>query len=473
MPLTAGIGKVAEPASGYNAISPSSLTAMKINRSLALILITLTSLSLWQGRFCRAGSASAPAAERGKLPAEPATEAKAELPAASPALSAAVKEFKADANDVTWSEVTKSLKTLLIDPQSGKALPAELIQSNPALADIGARTIEAGAAKLWAFPKITQSRSVLVQWPEPKAQLPVRRGRPAPAGFVLKVQQLAVPAGAVIKEARIIALPVPKEKGKLPEKEKKPRPAGGKFLVCAGSLAPVNSIWLQCYKLSDGLWKENAEPLSRIPPFLFNNLSGKLGFSGNDLVLTIIPSRTPSAPETGGAESKAAGPELSTYKLCLRLVDGKFALEGKVVEDTPYNAVFQFMQAVQQGRTDLAKAWLADTRLISIPRYLGLNGKVPATPYRMINMSSPSAGSYRYRLITFERNDLILDVGKPRAQWAVKAIFIAPADPLLQKIARSLPALEETSQGEAAEKGTDGMGAQPATTPGKRPGHPD
>ena len=76
-------------------------------------------------------------------------------------------------------------------------------------------------------------------------------------------------------------------------------------------------------------------------------------------------------------------------------------------------------------------------------------------------MSHPNLTSYRYRLVTFDRYDLIFDVTKSKQQWAIKALFIAPADPLLHKIARSLPPAEVKQQTLPAD------GGKPAESPVK------
>jgi hypothetical protein len=50
-------------------------------------------------------------------------------------------------------------------------------------------------------------------------------------------------------------------------------------------------------------------------------------------------------------------------------------------------------------------------------------------------MANPGNGISRYRLVSFGKNDLIIDVGKTKTQQlAIKAMFIAPPDPLAQKL---------------------------------------
>ena len=145
-----------------------------------------------------------------------------------------------------------------------------------------------------------------------------------------------------------------------------------------------------------------------------------------------------------------------------KLIAGRYILEGSACEDTPYHAILSFVHAIDQGRTDLAKAWLIDSSLVSIPKYIGLGTKPAATPSRIIRMVSPAATSYRYRLVTFGRYDLICDVIKTKRQWAIKALFIAAADPVLQKIARNLqPAQGQQSPTARSSEGDSSTEAAP------------
>jgi ABC-type methionine transport system ATPase subunit len=54
--------------------------------------------------------------------------------------------------------------------------------------------------------------------------------------------------------------------------------------------------------------------------------------------------------------------------------------------------------------------------------------------------------------MTFDKDDLIMDIGKVKNQWAVKALFIAPPDPLAQKLVGSLPATEKSADSKATEE---------------------
>ncbi len=54
-------------------------------------------------------------------------------------------------------------------------------------------------------------------------------------------------------------------------------------------------------------------------------------------------------------------------------------------------------------------------------------------------MSGPAGGGARFRLVTSSKDDLIIEVGrilsgKLKGQVAVKALFVAPPDPIAQSL---------------------------------------
>ena len=67
-------------------------------------------------------------------------------------------------------------------------------------------------------------------------------------------------------------------------------------------------------------------------------------------------------------------------------------------------------------------------------------------------MANPGSGLSRFRLMTFDKDDLIMDVGKVKSQWAIKALFIAPPDPLAQKLVGTLPSAEKAAEPKASEE---------------------
>jgi hypothetical protein len=162
------------------------------------------------------------------------------------------------------------------------------------------------------------------------------------------------------------------------------------------------------------------------------NIAGNPGFSGNDLVLSLP-----------GAAS--GGPQSSGYKIVLKYIDGKFSMEGQSSDQGPSMVVMQFMQALQQNRVDMARAWLIDPKLISIPKYAGLLSRPADKPFRIIAMSAPLLTGARFRIMTFDKTDLIADVVKVKNQWTIKALYMAPPDPMAQKLVGAVaPSSPET-----------------------------
>jgi hypothetical protein len=327
-------------------------------------------------------------------------------------------------------------------PATVKASAASIVAAYPALSELGVSIIDGEGSRIWAFPKIAESQNVVLQWSSSVAtavQRPVgRRHRMVSQVMVTTVprtQVLLIPPGIVLNDAHLV-------RGSVVGADKKPVPSGIRSLVLTGNLKGTGAVWLQAYKVSDNTWVETGDVFSAIPPFLTQNLLGKASFSGNDLVLTV-----------GGGKSSTgkAQPQSSGYKIVLHFVDGRFSLDARTNEEGPALVALQFVQAVQQGHLDLAKGWLTDPRLLSIPKYIGLN-RSAGQPFKIIAMANPGSGLSRFRLMTFDKDDLIMDVGKVKSQWAIKALFIAPPDPLAQKLVGTLPSAEKAAEPKASEE---------------------
>jgi hypothetical protein len=414
------------------------------------ILPALLSFTLALAPLCLAESGSLALAANHPAPAAPKaasagsaqatdSEAKPEISLTSGELASAYERYKNDPSELSWQDYVKTLRGFLSSPTIARQDPASVIKHNPSLTELQVKVIQATPCRIWTFPKLSSQQATLIQSTFIKTTVvPFGRRRKKTISLpVSRLDLLTIPAGVAVKDGRSIDVPCATDKAGKTER--------ARFLVLTGTKRGGNGMYLASYKQTADGWHENNEPLSAIPPYLLSNISGLIGFNGSDLVVTVTP-QSPQVSSSTGAEApepKLPEPQSANYKLALRLVGGKFALEGSPVEDTPYNAVFQLVRALTQGHVDLAKAWLTDPNLVSIPKYIGLSTKNPQTPPRIINMSGPQSG-YRYRLVTFDRYDLIFEVTKLKLQWAVKAIFVAPADALLQKIARSLQTQEKT-----------------------------
>jgi hypothetical protein len=354
----------------------------------------------------------------------------------SQALIDAAAAYKAQPNDTTWSEVFNQVKSVISLPTAKQML----IGSTSPVAELRIKLIEYGSARVYSFPEISQAHQVLVEWRESKTQpVVIRKGKKKKVVqsqvVTSKIQAISIPASTLVSDARILDL--------LFKDKTAATTSGGKFLILAGSNRSTQGIWVDTFRLTGGTWTQDAEPLAQIPTMLLHSLTGQAYFSGSDLVFAVKANgATVTTTEQTTADKPKTKGDAYTYKLALRFVEGKYELEGKPLEDTPLGTVTQFLNAVRQGHMDMAKAWLSDPKLVSIPRYMGLTTK--GSTYRLMGMSSTQSGNYRYRLVTFDKNDLIFDVAKIKNQWTIKAIFIAPANAVLQKIAKVLPPMSES-----------------------------
>jgi hypothetical protein len=345
----------------------------------------------------------------------PEAEAEGPVPS-SAALAGAISAYRTHPDATTWQPVFKELRALITSPRAMHAPSGTVLHANPGLTDIGAVCNDAGSgARVWAFPKISDSQSLLLQYQcptGPATHKTVGKGKHRkvivePAPVVTKFQVLPIPSNVSFRDAQFVRSTPRAIKSEIRD------------LVLVGNERVGGTIWIATYRLSESGLAEDAVALSTVPPYLVQGCAGTPGFSGNDLVFSL----------SGGG-----GPQTSGYKMVLKFVDGKFGMEGQTGEQGPSMVVFQFMQALQQNRLDVARAWLSDPKLISLPRYAGLLNRGSDKPIKVIAMSAPLLQGSRFRLMTYEKTDLIMDVGKVKNQWTIKALYFAPPDPLAQKL---------------------------------------
>lgn len=378
-----------------------------------------------------ANSATPPAPE--KKTSEPAADKATEAPAApsvpkSAELASAIADYKSHPDTTSFQAVWQRFRDLLGMPSAAHASGAAILAANPGLVELGARLSDAGGAKIWSFPKVQDWQSIIVQWQQPvgaATRTVVGRGRHqrviiTPAPTVSRIQVLSIPQNMVFRDARIIhgVGGAVAKTAKAPA----PRPEGPRILALVGNERLSGTIWVAAYKQADGNWVENPASLASIPAYLIQNVAGRAYFAGNELVLAL------------GSPTEPGGTQSSGYKVSLRLVDGKFAVEGKAFDQGPALAATQFMQALQQNHADAARACLVDPSLLSVPKYIGVFNRPADKPMKLIAMSAPLLSGARFRIMTYEKDDLIVDVTKVKNQWAIKAVFIAPPDPLAQKL---------------------------------------
>ncbi len=371
-------------------------------------------------------------------------------------LAGRVRDYRGNPDASSWDALLRELRAFVAQPPTAHLPQTAIFAANPGLVDIGAKITDFSGGRIWSFPRVPECQHILLQWANVtpgaeeailvKGRKRVVRGAPSVSW---RSEIVHGPAGTQVKDARIVGSSQVTTVGKKVVRVDSPR-----ALVVAGMDRSGNS-YLHAFRASGGTWNEVADVFSGVPPYVLQSLAGKASFSGNDIVLT-IGSSLPVAAPTAEGDKKPAPAASNGYRLVLKFVGGKYQMEGgKNGEDGAFATAAQFATALQQGRADVAKAWLADPKLISIPKYIGYFSKSVPTP-RLIPMANPLNGCNRYRLMTSMKEDLILDVGRAKSPtFAVKAIFIAPPDPLASKILSNLQAHDTAASAAAGTKDKD------------------
>lgn len=362
-------------------------------------------------------------------------------------LAQLASDYRAAADDLSWARYATYLRDLLALPQFVSAEPAQIIAANPSLSEFKVKVSETGIGnfRIWSFPRIVESHAVIFQTPARTTAVPL-------------------PQAVAFREARIVGLGAPTAVVPKPAAAKGAHHSpvhspvhpvahaatGPKSLVLIGADRNSGTLWFKGFQLVEGM-PEATELFSSLPAFFTQNVTGKATFSGNDIVLTIQP---PVVRKEKVEEEKPAGVVKDTvskpvvaassagYKVVLKFVAGKYTLSGHMPDDAPFSVALSFAQAVAGAKPELAKSWLVDSKLVSIPKYLGLFGRV-SPPMRMVAMSN-AGGSSRYRLVTSSKDDLIIEVGRIlqpgrlKGQLAIRALFIAPPDAIAQRLSGTM-----------------------------------
>jgi len=330
------------------------------------------------------------------------------------ALGTAINSYKTAPDPQSWESVFDSFKQIV---SVSLAKHLDLVNINKTLStQLGMKLYDGGTIRVWTFPKVTEAQQLLMEWHDVTAKTIGRgaRARTVVTASVPKLQVFNCPPNTAVSEARLLSASAGK--------------GSTRCLVLLGSETKSGSPWLQGYKFTDGKWNSAPTLFSGLPPFLLQNLQGRVSFSGSNILLTID---TPKGPDN---EAPAGG-----YKITLTFLNDHYTLDSKSGMDPATTVAMQFMQAVQSGKMDLVKAWLVNAKLASIPDYLQLYNRPGGMPFRLMPMALPPNGNSRFRIVTFAKDDLIMDIGKVKQQWAVKALYIAPPDPLARKLLSTQP----------------------------------
>lgn len=368
-------------------------------------------------------------------------------------------DYRASADDLSWARYATYLRDLLALPQFVGADPAQVIAANPSLSEFKVKVSETGIGnfRVWSFPRIVESHAVIFQTPARTTAIPL----PQAVAFreARIVGGFAAPAAASPVKTLKTLKTVKAVKGKVAphilthsaaHPSAHPVANGPKSLVLIGADRSSGTLWFKGFQLVEGM-PEATELFSSLPAFFTQNVTGKAAFSGNDIILTI---QAPVVRKEKVEEEKPAGVVKDTvskpvvaasapgYKVVLKFVGSKYTIAGHVPDDAPFSIALSFAQAVAGAKPELAKSWLVDSKLASIPKYLGLFGRV-SPPMRLLPMSS-AAGASRYRLVTSSKDDLIIEVGRIlqpgrlKGQLAIRALFVAPSDAIAQRLSGTM-----------------------------------
>gem|GEM_PF-516431 len=385
-----------------------------------------------------------------KAVAKPAEAAANETPAApavslvAPNLVPLANDYRSNPDELSWSRYATYLRDLLALPQYVVADAAHILAANPSFGEFKVKVSETGTShfRVWSFPSIRESHSVIFQTPARTTAIPLPQSVSFREAHIVGAASSSPAKLVVTKKGKAVVSKVvhPAVSG-----------SGPKSLVLIGADRATAALWFKGFQLVEGM-PEAPELFSALPAFFTQNVTGKAAFSGNDIVLTIQPP-APAKVEKR-EEDKIPGVVKDTiskpvaaattagYKVVLKFIGGKYTLAGHATDDAPQSIALSFCQAVANSRPDIAKSWLVDGKLISIPKYLGLFGKV-SPPMRLVAMSS-QGGAARYRLVTSAKNDLIVEVGRitqpgpRRGQLAVKALFVAPSDAIAKNLSGTM-----------------------------------
>jgi len=407
-----------------------------LNRRLLGSFTILTALSVASLSTASPGYAAGPAPVSENAPGETVPAAPA-FTLASPAVSTSTKNFKASPSESSWQSLIGTLKSYLADPRVAKAAPSQVLSANPVLKDVGTKVFDAGGVKVWCIGNDKQSQTLILQSSAPQEGM-------ASVSTLPLTESVYLTGARIVRSFTTSTIVIKKKRKKITETVTKPN--GPPFLILAGSDRSTGLIWLKAFRAGAGGWNESNEPFASIPPYLLQNVSGSASFSGCSLVLSV---------SSGGSNaSNLPKPKSTTYQILLKLNGSQFGLAGKPSTDMPVSIVSYFVHCLTNNRLDLAKGWLKDPALLSIPKYVGVIGKPPSQPYKLVAMSTPAAGP-RYRLVTYGKHDLIFDMGKDKQQWIIKGIFIAPPDPLAKAltgtmVGASVPGESESKSDESA-----------------------
>jgi len=411
------------PTSEYE-LRRAVFTMITIKRSQLLAMSLLTLMSA-KGAFALAPQTNK-AAKPTTATATPTQVAA--TPFAMPLLAEKGRAYKADPNEANWSSFSTVFKSFLSDARTLRLTAKQIYQSNPILTDLRAFVLDAHGVKLWTFPGNKDNHFIFAQ----------KAFALSPAGGPVAVDTLEYPVDININDARIVhsttttVVVGPRNKKHTTVVE------GPKFLCITGYKRTDGQIWLKAYKLAGSVLAQTTEPFAHVPLSLLQGGSSRAFFSGYNLVIGMGQSEPASSSANGDTVKTPVTsiPSSSSYQVVLKFEGNAFSLADKPQNDGPLSVAQFFVKTILEGRADIAKTWVSDPALVNITKYAGLLGKTPAKPYKLVAMTVIPGASVmaRYRLVTFESQDLIIDIGRVKKETKVKGVFVAPSDPVARNL---------------------------------------
>ncbi len=411
------------PTSEYE-LRRAVFTMITIKRSQLLAMSLLTLMS------AKEAFALAPQANKAAKPitATATPTQVAAVPFAMPLLAEKGRAYKADPNEANWSSFSTVFKSFLSDARTLRLTAKQIYQSNPILTDLRASVLDAHGVKLWTFPGNKDNHFIFAQ----------KAFALSPAGGPVAVDTLEYPVDININDARIVhsttttVVVGPRNKKHTTVVE------GPKFLCITGYKRTDGQIWLKAYKLAGSVLAQTTEPFAHVPLSLLQGGSSRAFFSGYNLVIGMGQSEPASSSANGDTVKTPVTsiPSSSSYQVVLKFEGNAFSLADKPQNDGPLSVAQFFVKTILEGRADIAKTWVSDPALVNITKYAGLLGKTPAKPYKLVAMTVIPGASVmaRYRLVTFESQDLIIDIGRVKKETKVKGVFVAPSDPVARNL---------------------------------------
>lgn len=398
------------------------MITIKRSQLLAMSLLTLMS--------AKEAFALAPQANKAAKPitATATPTQVAAVPFAMPLLAEKGRAYKADPNEANWSSFSTVFKSFLSDARTLRLTAKQIYQSNPILTDLRASVLDAHGVKLWTFPGNKDNHFIFAQ----------KAFALSPAGGPVAVDTLEYPVDININDARIVhsttttVVVGPRNKKHTTVVE------GPKFLCITGYKRTDGQIWLKAYKLAGSVLAQTTEPFAHVPLSLLQGGSSRAFFSGYNLVIGMGQSEPASSSANGDTVKTPVTsiPSSSSYQVVLKFEGNAFSLADKPQNDGPLSVAQFFVKTILEGRADIAKTWVSDPALVNITKYAGLLGKTPAKPYKLVAMTVIPGASVmaRYRLVTYESQDLIIDIGRVKKETKVKGVFVAPSDPVARNL---------------------------------------